>query len=81
MLNPATPEFLDTLRDRLPEPVFRDAGPEHLEEPRGRYRGQGLLLAPGSTEEVATILQACHTACVGVVPHGGGTGLVGGQVM
>ncbi len=81
MLNAATPEFLHTLRDRLPEAAFRQAGPEHLEEPRGRYRGQGVLLAPGSTEEVATILRACHAARVGVVPHGGGTGLVGGQVM
>ncbi|MGR3632386.1 MAG: FAD-binding oxidoreductase [Limimaricola soesokkakensis] len=81
MLNAATPEFLHTLRDRLPEAAFRQAGPEHLEEPRGRYRGQGVLLAPGSTEEVATILSACHAARVGVVPHGGGTGLVGGQVM
>ncbi|MGR3464782.1 FAD-binding oxidoreductase [Limimaricola sp.] len=81
MLNPATPAFLDTLRDRLPEAVFRTAGPEHLEEPRGRYRGAGLLLAPGSTQEVATIMQACHAARIGVVPHGSGTGLVGGQVM
>ncbi|SDE49418.1 FAD-binding oxidoreductase [Limimaricola pyoseonensis] len=81
MLNPATTEFIDTLRDRLPEAAFREAGPEHLQEPRGRYTGTGLLLAPGSTEEVATILRACHEARVGVVPHGGGTGLVGGQVM
>ncbi|MGX9856052.1 FAD-binding oxidoreductase [Limimaricola variabilis] len=81
MLNPATPAFLDTLRARLPAATFREAGPEHLQEPRGRYTGQGLLLAPSSTEEVATILQACHAARIGVVPHGGGTGLVGGQVM
>ncbi len=81
MLNPATPAFLDTLRDRLPKEVFREAGPEHLQEPRGRYTGAGLLLVPGSTEEVATILKACHEARIGVVPHGGGTGLVGGQVM
>ena len=67
MLNPATPAFLDTLRARLPAATFREAGPEHLQEPRGRYTGQGLLLAPSSTEEVATILQACHAARIGVV--------------
>ncbi len=81
MLNPATPAFIDSLRDRLPAAVFRDAGPEHLREPRGRYEGHGLLLAPGSTEEVALIVKACAAAGIGVVPHGGGTGLVGGQVM
>ena len=80
-LCPATPAFLDTLRDRLPPPVFREAEEHHLSEPRGRFRGTGLLLAPGSTEEVAAILRACWEARVPVVPHSGGTGLVGGQVV
>ena len=80
-LQPATPAFLDTLRHLLPPAVFREAEEWHLTEPRGRFRGTGLLLAPGSTEEVATILRACHEARVPVVPHSGGTGLVGGQVL
>jgi FAD/FMN-containing dehydrogenase len=80
-LNPATPAFLDTLRDRLPPEVLREAEERHLAEPRGRFRGTGLLLAPGRTEEVATILRACAAAQVGVVPHAGGTGLVGGQLL
>ena len=80
-LHPATPAFLDTLRHLLPPAVFREAEEWHLTEPRGRFRGTGLLLAPGSAEEVATILRACHGARVPVVPHSGGTGLVGGQVL
>ncbi|MBP1807164.1 FAD-binding oxidoreductase [Rubellimicrobium aerolatum] len=80
-LQPATPAFLDTLRDRLPAAAFREAEERHLTEPRGRFRGTGLLLAPSSTEEVAAILRACAAARVPVVPHGGGTGLVGGQVV
>ena len=61
MLNPATPAFLDTLRARLPAATFREAGPEHLQEPRGRYTGQGLLLAPshraaGSCSSVGSCL-------------------------
>ncbi|WP_037281288.1 FAD-binding oxidoreductase [Rubellimicrobium mesophilum] len=80
-LQPATPAFLDSLRDRLPPSAFREAEERHLSEPRGRFRGTGLLLAPGSTEEVAAILRACFDARVPVVPHSGGTGLVGGQVM
>jgi FAD/FMN-containing dehydrogenase len=79
-LEPATPAFLDSLRHLLPPGAFRDAEDHHLNEPRGRYRGTGLLLAPGSTEEVAAILRACHAARVPVVPHSGGTGLVGGQI-
>jgi len=39
-----------------------------------------VVLAPGSTEEVAEIVRACAAARVPVVPYGGGTGLVGGQI-
>lgn len=80
-LAPATPAFLDGLRGRLPAPVFREAEERHLTEPRGRFRGTGVLLAPGSTAEVAEILRACAAARVAVVPHSGGTGLVGGQLL
>ena len=79
-LNPATPDFIDTLRARLPAPAFREATPGYFEEPRGRWQGQGVILAPGSTEEVAEIVRACAAARVPVVPYGGGTGLVGGQI-
>lgn len=81
MLNPVTPEFEAQLRAVLPDATFRELAPHYLEEPRGRYQGQaGLVLAPASTQEVSTILAACHAARVGVLPYGGGTGLVGGQV-
>lgn len=81
MLNAATPDFIDTLRGDLPARCFRELTPAYLEEPRGRFTGQGAaLLAPESTEQVATIVRACAAARVGIVPYGGGTGLVGGQV-
>ncbi|MEL7258906.1 MAG: FAD-binding oxidoreductase [Pseudomonadota bacterium] len=80
-LNPVTPEFDAELRARLPEPCFGDLTPGYLEEPRGRWQGQaGLLLRPGTTDEVATVVRAAHEARVPVVPYGGGTGLVGGQI-
>ncbi len=80
-LNPADAAFEARLRAALPERCFRPLTPEFLEEPRGRFHGAGgLLLAPGSAEEVATILRHSTAARVGVVPYGGGTGLVGGQV-
>jgi len=81
-LNPADSSFETQLRAQLPDAAFRPLTPAYLEEPRGLFRGAGgLLVAPGSTEEVATLIHACNGARVGVVPYGGGTGLVGGQVM
>jgi FAD/FMN-containing dehydrogenase len=38
------------------------------------------VLAPASVEQVSIILKAAHDAHVPVVPYGGGTGLVGGQI-
>ncbi len=78
MLNPADPAFLST----LPQALLRDARPADLEEPRGRWTGQGGAIAvPRSTEEVALLVRACAAARIGIVPLGGGTGLVGGQLM
>ncbi len=81
MLNPASDTFLAHLRTLLPPQAFRDATDAVLTEPRGRWRGQGHPVAPGSTAEVATLVAACAAARVGIVPWGGGTGLVGGQLM
>jgi FAD/FMN-containing dehydrogenase len=44
---------------------------------RGRA---AAVLKPSSTDQVAAILQFCNAHRIGVVPYGGGTGLVGGQV-
>jgi FAD/FMN-containing dehydrogenase len=53
----------------------------HLVEPRGLYRGSALaLVRPASTQEVAQILALCNEMGVPVVPQGGNTGLVGGQI-
>jgi FAD/FMN-containing dehydrogenase len=78
LLNPAD----DALAARLPAGVLRALSPAYLEEPRGRYFGQaGLVAAPRDTAEVAAVVRACAEARVGIVPRGGGTGLVSGQVM
>ena len=82
MLNPADPVFLSNLAGLLPPGTLREAEPRYLEEPRGKWKGHAAMVAcPASTEEVAVILRAAAAARVGVVPWGGGTGLVGGQVM
>ncbi|MFS4582324.1 FAD-binding oxidoreductase [Phaeobacter sp. C3_T13_0] len=81
-LNPADTGFVDHLRAQLPDDVLRPPEPRYLEEPRGRYHGQaGAIGLPRCTEDVATLVRAAHAAHVPVVPYGGGTGLVGGQIM
>jgi FAD/FMN-containing dehydrogenase len=53
----------------------------HLEEWRGKYHGRSpLLLKPSSTAEVSAILRICHETGTRIVPQGGNTGLVGGQI-
>jgi FAD/FMN-containing dehydrogenase len=82
MLNPCDPAFVAELAGVLPEGTLSRPEPRHLEEPRGRWQGQaGWLARPRSTNEVAVIVRACAAARVGVLPYGGGTGLVGGQIM
>ncbi len=53
----------------------------HLEEWRSKYHGHSpLLLKPASTAEVAAILAICNETGTAIVPQGGNTGLVGGQI-
>ncbi len=74
--------LIEALRARLPEAAFREIAPSYLEEPRGRWRGQAAaVIAPASAEEVSEVVRQAGRAGVGIVPYGGGTGLVGGQVL
>ncbi|MFQ6549136.1 FAD-binding oxidoreductase [Aestuariibius sp. 2305UL40-4] len=69
------------LRNALPRAAFRELSAAYLEEPRGRYHGAGgLVLAPTDVGEVSRAMRLAAEARVAVVPYGGGTGLVGGQV-
>ncbi len=53
----------------------------HLVERRDLYQGRTpMLLRPGSVDEVAAILKLANETRTAVVPQGGNTGLVGGQV-
>ena len=82
MLAPADPAFLSALEAQLPPGSLRPPEPRDLEEPRGRWQGRaGAVALPRSTQEAATIVRACAAARVGIVPMGGGTGLVGGQIL
>ncbi|MDT8327792.1 MAG: FAD-binding oxidoreductase [Roseovarius sp.] len=80
-LNSATPAFVEQLRAELPGAAFREASPAYLEEPRGRWQGQAaIVVAPDCTADVAKVVRAASDAAVAILPYGGGTGLVGGQL-
>ena len=73
--------FADRLAARLGAGAVGPPAAHHLEEPRGRWRGQGgVLVRPASAEEVSAVVRAAAEARVPILPHGGGTGLVGGQI-
>jgi len=76
--------LLSNLRSKLePAAIITDADriAPHLEEWRGRGAGHTpFLLAPASTEDVATIVRLCAEAQIAITPQGGNTGLVGGQI-
>ena len=53
----------------------------HLVEWRSKYQGHStLLLKPQTTAQVSAILAICNQTGNAIVPQGGNTGLVGGQI-
>ena len=79
MLNDVSETFAGLLRDHGLD--VRLAAPSYLEEPRGKYQGRpGFVARPKNTEQVSQIVRHASQALVGLVPYGGGTGLVGGQI-
>ncbi len=82
MLSSADAEFVAGLEARLGAGAVRAVAPADIEEPRGLFQGHAAaVLRPANVAEVSVILAVCNEARVPVVPLGGGTGLVGGQVM
>ena len=59
----------------------RAAQEPYLVEMRDIYHGQTpVVLRPGSVDEVAAILKLANETKTAIVPQGGNTGLVGGQI-
>ena len=81
---PPSPETLDAfVRIVGAEHAIRDAETmaPYLVEWRDRYHGKAaLVLKPGTTEEVSAILKLANETRTAIVPQGGNTGLVGGQI-
>ena len=80
-LKPATKEVMHLLRQHLPDDVFGEFSKTYQSEPRGRFAcSDAELLLPRCTDDVSKILMLCNDEHVPVIPYGGGTGLVGGQI-
>ena len=74
------PRFVQIVGDKYAVTDAQTLAP-HLIEGRGLYQGRSaLMLRPGSTQEVAAILKLANETRTAVVPQGGNTGLVGGQI-
>jgi FAD/FMN-containing dehydrogenase len=85
MTKPAPPsELLDRFRMIVGSKHAVADPPEqepYLVEMRGLYHGHTpLVLRPGSSAEVSAIMKLAHETRTPIVPQGGNTGLVGGQV-
>lgn len=58
-----------------------DAMVPYLKEPRGLFNGKAqAVVRPGSVAEVSAVMKWASQTGVTVVPQGGNTGMVGGQV-
>jgi D-lactate dehydrogenase (cytochrome) len=65
-------------RYAITDPVAQES---YLVEMRDLYHGATpMVLRPGSTAEVSAILRLANETGTGIVPQGGNTGLVGGQL-
>jgi FAD/FMN-containing dehydrogenase len=76
-------EALDAIRDLLGPKglVAEDEVARYLVEWRDKFKGKAALVAlPANTKEVSGVLNIANEAGLGVVPQGGNTGLVGGQI-
>ena len=83
---------MDQLSPQIAQRLAEAAGPggstteqseiaPHLVEWRGRWQGRTpLMLKPTTTGQVSRILAICNETLTPLVPQGGNTGLVGGQI-
>ena len=80
---PSNKQLLNNIKTLVGDTGLK-VGPDtscYFNDPRERFEGKGCLVAlPNSTEQVAAIVQLCNEAKAGIIPYGGGTGVVAGQL-
>ena len=80
-LKPVTEEFIDELKLGLSPEAVLAVPDDYLSEPRSRWRGiSSVLVLPQNVNEVSTVVGLANNRNIPIIPYGGGTGLVGGQI-
>ncbi|MEM9585160.1 MAG: FAD-binding oxidoreductase [Pseudomonadota bacterium] len=80
---PPSDALLDQLKSLLGKGGWKptDDAARYFEDPRLTFTGHARLIAlPKSTQQVAEIVKLCNTHKAGLIPYGGGTGVVAGQL-
>ncbi len=73
-------QTLQAIRDAAGGDSLRETASHELREPRNLFQGHSRWLClPRDTEAVSRVVRVCAEHRLPIVPHGGGTGLVGGQ--
>lgn len=79
-----TAEMLDKFRSIVGDDYIITSSEDmqpHLTEWRDKYQGKAAcVLQPATTQDVSRILAYAHEMNIAIVPQGGNTGLVGGQI-
>ena len=81
--NPPDTASLDQLKSIVGDAGWKTGTDAHryFEDPRGSFKGKGrVVLLPNSTAMVADIVRVCNAGGLGIIPYGGGTGVVAGQL-
>ncbi len=53
----------------------------YYEDPRGSFTGKDcVVVLPETTDQVSQIVRLCNAAGIAIIPYGGGTGVVAGQL-
>ena len=80
-LKPVTEEFINDLKRGLSPGAVVAVPDSYLLEPRSRWRGiSSTLVLPQNVKEVSVIVSLANAKNIPIIPYGGGTGLVGGQI-
>lgn len=80
-LKPVTEEFINRLKSGLSPGVASAVPDDYLLEPRSRWQGvSSILMSPRTVKEVSAIVSSANAENIPIIPYGGGTGLVGGQI-
>ena len=80
-LKPVTEEIINELKLVLSPAAVSAVPDNYLSEPRSRWRGISTILAlPRSVKEVSAVVSLANAKNIPIIPYGGGTGLVGGQI-